>query len=583
MTALLSAPTPSAHADVPPAILAGWLYVPHEVVGGPQARGQMKADLTHVPPPRRGDRGDPKHVYLFDDESVPGYLGVPRAWGLRRFPGLAVADHTTLGAPMLGVQRLPDPHHPSVQDPAAQSAFMAALLAAIQRQNTLCAMAATGSGKTAVTLWVAGQLKRKLLVLLHLDRLALQWCDEAHNLLGIPRHRIGMVAGDVCDWQDKDVVVGLMHSVANRQYAPEFYTSFGMVAVDEVHKAGCGFFAPAIPLFPARYKLGLSATPTRKDKGERVFFSHLGDIAVVSEAAAMDCRVHVMPYDGSPVTARGEDHGVMVRNMVRDPRRNAFLGRLIKRLWERGRQALVVSESVGHLQTLMRITQEAGIPASAMGLFTGSREEVRPGADGRPRLVKVKQRKEDLDRMQAEAQLLFATYAMFTEGMNVPRLDAGLDATPRPDATQLIGRIRRPLPGKRLPLWVTPLDIRSERAVAYYRKRCKDYRATGAEIMENGTQASGADAGTAGRAQEAVLGRGAQRAPAAAVRREPRGPADHGAAGATGTPAAPRGGWGGGSPRGLPHQPAAGGQAGAGAAGGAAGWHRTVGRNAADR
>ncbi|AHC30483.1 hypothetical protein CC53_gp066 [Rhizobium phage vB_RleS_L338C] len=73
---------------------------------------------------------------------------------------------------------------------------------------------------------------------------------------------------------------------------------------------------------------------------------------------------------------------------------------------------------------------------------------------------------------------------MMTEGIDIPRLDAGIDVLPRGDATQLIGRIRRPRPGKPEPVWITLLDTKCFMSKKYFERRCKDYQATGAIIRE---------------------------------------------------------------------------------------------------
>jgi superfamily II DNA or RNA helicase len=482
-------------------ILSGWFYVPDAAIGDVRA---MRTRLTFVPKKFGEEPPVPLRLY---DASVPGYLGVPREFGLNQFRGLEYDDRTTLGTP-IRVPLRPDPRHPRVRNPEAQAAFMANLADGMRRWKSMTASAPTGSGKTVCALNTAAELGRRTIIFVHLERLMHQWVDEIESKLGVPRDRIGIVQQDRCEWEGKDFVVALLHSVVRRSYPAEFYRAFGFAIYDEMHKVGTQFFAPAVHLFPCRYKLGLSATVHRKDGGERVYFWHLGPIRVTSEAEALPLKCYVLPYR-STKPLWGSNHGSRIKCLTQDPDRNALIVSVIKRFYNTGRNALVVSESVEHLQKLMAMAERVGVPRSAMGQFTSEVHRTTTVA-GKRKTTKSKQSKDTLDFVKEKAQLIFATYGMMTEGIDIPRLDAGIDATPRSAATQLIGRIRRPMPGKRLPLWITVRDLRCSTSERYFKARCADYQTTNVEVVYNGTQAQSFDARGTGRAEEAVVGRGTQ-------------------------------------------------------------------------
>lgn len=69
--------------------------------------------------------------------------------------------------------------------------------------------------------------------------------------------------------------------------------------------------------------------------------------------------------------------------------------------------------------------------------------------------------------------------------VDIPRLNAGIDATPRSDAIQLIGRIRRPYPDKKKPLWYTIVDRKSKVFVRHYNSRKREYLANNMEVEEH--------------------------------------------------------------------------------------------------
>jgi len=364
------------------------------------------------------------------------------------------------------------------------------MLAACRERETFLAYAPTGTGKTVVALRTAALLGRKTLVVVHLERLRSQWVKEAVEKLGLPPDRVGTVEGDKADWRDKDVVVAMLQSLAFRpmRYGREFYEAFGTVIFDEVHRIGAPVFGRAVWQFPARYRIGLSATPNRKDEGSKAFYWHVGPIQVRSEQLALPVKVYPRWYDSGRYRVWGNNHGSRVKCLTQDPQRNALISKLVQKMYNSGRQAIVVSEHISHLQTLMREAERLGVPRSAMGQFTNEIQEgQKVQLDGREQVV-MKRRKQtprQLERVMRDAQIIFATYGMLTEGIDIPRLDAGIDATPRSDAAQLIGRIRRPYEGKKQPvLWVTLVDKNCDRSLRYYRGRLADYESTGAEVMD---------------------------------------------------------------------------------------------------
>ena len=179
-----------------------------------------------------------------------------------------------------------------------------------------------------------------------------------------------------------------------------------------------------------------------------------------------------------------------IKCLSEDYYRNVRISKLVKRMYDRGRQAIVVAETINHLQTLMRLSKREGVPDDVMVLFSSQvnyTEEVPVGPEGRlqPVAKKRNQSKSTLDRIKRESQIIFAPYGMMKEGVDIPRLDAGIDATPRSDATQLIGRIRRTGEGKKSPvIWVTVVDVNCERSLRYYRGRLSEYEQCGAEVTE---------------------------------------------------------------------------------------------------
>ena len=401
----------------------------------------------------------PEPILMYSMERE-GHIGVPLCWGVENY-GEAEVDERTEGQP-ISVPKLPSPDHPRVSNPKAQKKFMKDVYNALLEKEYFIACASTGSGKTIVSLHATAKLGRTVIILVNTEALANQWVEEIKDKLGVPADRIGRVQQGVCEYEGKDFCVGLKQSVGKRKYKKEFYSHFGVVISDEVHRDGAELFSKSLSAFNAKYKIGLSATPDRKDGLAVVFKNYLGEVSVVSEATSVPCVVYVMAYE--PTFAIVKNYARLVNNMSVDPQRNKLISRIIKKGYDNDRQILVVSDRIDQLYLLKEQCLELGIPEDKMGYFctayvTGEQKYVR-NKYGKSEWVyeRKKNKKEDLARVKEESQIILATYAMIKEGIDIPRLDFGVDATPKSEITQVIGRIRRPVPGKPMPFWYTIYD-----------------------------------------------------------------------------------------------------------------------------
>ena len=80
--------------------------------------------------------------------------------------------------------------------------------------------------------------------------------------------KIGRVGDGLCDIQD--ITVGIYKSVYNRR--DELSENFSMILVDEAHLCPAEMFSTALNSLNAKIKIGISATPKRKD-GKHVFLA----------------------------------------------------------------------------------------------------------------------------------------------------------------------------------------------------------------------------------------------------------------------------------------------------------------------
>lgn len=397
------------------------------------------------------------------DETVPGYTGVPIEWGFDFLPASTkVVDRTTLGHPIT-VESRPDPHHDDA--PPGQDKFMDEMEAACRENHTVLAEAGTGTGKTVVFLETAARLGRTTIICVHLKRLQNQWVKQIHKLLGVPMSEIGIVRGRKCEYKGKRFVVAMMKTLALRRFEPEFYNYFGIAGYDEVHKCGAFMLSRCLGQFSAGVKVALTATVKRRDNAEGVYLRYFGNAKVVSRQKPMPCTVRPVFYK-TRSKVWGKTRQQLSKCVSYDKRRNRMLANEIMAMYNDQRQVLAVGDHIDHIENIILILLERGVPFGDIGQFTDQHRR----EDG----TRGKTSETYLDWVMEKPPLVFATYGMVTEGIDMPRLDAGIDLSPRADFKQLLGRIRRTRKGKRAALWVTPVDTAIRQFVGAYYSRLRD-------------------------------------------------------------------------------------------------------------
>lgn len=432
--------------------IAGFASVPTSLLTVGQI-AQLKRMATVYPRAfQEGETREPINGW----KEANGILHLPVVRGVQMLRELgfehAFKNMTSLGHP-IEVPRLPDPNHYEASD--GQGEFMQRLLVALKTRHAVIGVAGTGNGKTAVALWEVAKLGRTALIVVPGENLAYNWRDEIVKHLGLTEEEIGWVQQDRCDYIGKKIVLAVVHSLCKRTYSPNFYRYFGTVVYDEVHSMAALTFSRVLGKISARYKLAMSATPDRKDGCEGLFLNYFGhDLVESIDDAPLECLAYVVDY--ALPFAKGEfpeSPSIALNILARLKSRNRVIEGWIYRLYHKKRTIVVMSDRIDQLCALMeQMAAMHGIPRSQMCIY--AKQKVVKG-------VRISVGIKELQRLKKDTsiRIYFATYGVFKQGENIPRLDAGIEATPRSDGRQPPGRIRRRRPNKAKPIWVSIRDI----------------------------------------------------------------------------------------------------------------------------
>jgi len=435
-------------------VLGSWAWIPKAELTRAQI-ARIREDLT-VWPRKVGDYpgDDPEPIYLYVE--TPELLGVAREYFLsnrsqKHEIDLRVTDgtkHCDFDLEFAGTLR------------AEQAAAVHEVCSMFQNGTYGGILRASpGWGKTVWACALMAQLQLPTLVVVHKEFLADQWEKRITEFL--PNARIGRVQADVLDYVGKHIVVGIVHTLASHDLPKSFLNWPGLVITDELHRIGAPTWSPVPPKFPARLRLGLTATPRRKDGADNVFWYHIGPILFDASEQRMQPKVRRVYTDFRVVKTdqfnpAAAPRSLLIRFMIHSkPRNRAVAAQLVLAL-KADRKILVLSERLQHLDLLAQVLKDAchdeGIRPPSTGKYVGGMG------------------KEELE-VAAKAQVIFATSQYAKEGLDIPALDTLFLVTPLSDVEQAVGRILRPSPGKKEPIVV---DFRDDQVGLF--KKMADYR-----------------------------------------------------------------------------------------------------------
>lgn len=346
-----------------------------------------------------------------------------------------------------------------------------------------------GAGKTETGLYLIRQIGQPALWIAHTTDLVQQTFDRAAARLGLRGPQLGMLAGDTrCIGTHLTVatVQTLYHmkldSLAGR---------FGTVVVDECqhvvgNPAGAEMFNAVLGCLPARYRYGLTATPTRADGLESTIYLILDEpLHTVTQAELTAAGGTILPrvqpvstafrYAPSPQEAGRIDPARLRRAMDADAARTGLILQYLQAELDAGHTCLVLAGSLALLETLCRRLQAAG-RRDARYLNGGTKKAQRAAA--------LKELQE------GAARCLLATYQLAKEGLDIPRADRLLLAQPVRDSAaiqQSVGRIMRPAPGKTDALVYDFVDELVPACRRQYAARKTIYRKLNAAILATHT------------------------------------------------------------------------------------------------
>jgi superfamily II DNA or RNA helicase len=185
-----------------------------------------------------------------------------------------------------------------------------------------------------------------------------QWVERIKQYTNASIGKIQQNKVDV----EKDIVVGMLQSISMIDYEIDLFKKFDLVIFDECHHLSAKVFSQALLKINSPYLLGLSATPNRSDKTEKVFYYFLGDM-IYQEEIPLKHKVKVDIHNYTIKHKKFRDvigkngkaiDPIIISNLVEIEERDKYIYDLICNLKEKepSRKILVLSGRKVQLERL---------------------------------------------------------------------------------------------------------------------------------------------------------------------------------------------------------------------------------------
>ena len=314
-------------------------------------------------------------------------------------------------------------------------------------------------------------------MLVHRTELLRQWQERLAGFLEISKASLGIIGGGKKKPSGK-IDIAVMQSLSRREDPGELLDHYGQIIVDECHHVSASSFEAILKQARAKYVLGLTATPIRRDGQQPIIFMQCGPIrhrAARPETAPAQLEVwpKVLP---APEVPPDSPIQAVFRILANDADRTRQIAGDALVAYREGRKVLVLTERTDQLPMLRE----------ALG------DEVEHCFVLHGRLSK-KQRTvvlAGLDALDGAApRVLLATGRLIGEGFDHPPLDTLVLAMPiswKGTLQQYAGRLHREHADKQDVRIYDYAETDQPQLARMWDKRQRGYRAMGYQIKPMG-------------------------------------------------------------------------------------------------
>ncbi|GAB2893603.1 DEAD/DEAH box helicase family protein [Uliginosibacterium flavum] len=338
--------------------------------------------------------------------------------------------------------------------------------------GVLCAP--TAFGKTVTAAALIARRATNTLILVHRTELLKQWQERLQSFLGVGKEIVGTIGGGKARPTGL-IDIAVMQSLSRQGEVNPIVENYGQVIVDECHHIGAVSFEAILKQIKAKYVLGLTATPIRRDGQQPIIFMQCGPIrhlATRSESAPHD--LEVIPRACNLIIAMAPDARIqdVFRHLAEDVERTEAIADEVGKAFSQGRKVLVLTERTEHVEAIRQALAVKELPVTTL--------HGRMSKKLRSATIAL------LEAMPPGApRVLLATGKLVGEGFDHPPLDTLILAMPiswKGNLQQYAGRLHREHATKTDVRIIDFIDTGHPALLRMWDKRQRGYRAMGYRV-----------------------------------------------------------------------------------------------------
>ncbi|HGW8541726.1 TPA: DEAD/DEAH box helicase family protein [Escherichia coli] len=347
-------------------------------------------------------------------------------------------------------------------------------VSALLRYDTGVLCAPTAFGKTVTAAAVIARRKVNTLILVHRTELLKQWQERLAVFLQAG-DSIGIIGGGKhkpCG----NIDIAVVQSISRHGEVEPLVRNYGQIIVDKCHHIGAVSFSAILKETNARYLLGLTATPIRRDGLHPIIFMYCGAIRhTASRPKESPHNLEVLTRSRFtsghlPSDARIQD---IFREIALDHDRTVAIAEEAMKAFGQGRKVLVLTERTDHLDDI----------ASVMNTLKLSPFVLHSRLSKKKRTMMIS----GLNALPPDSpRILLSTGRLIGEGFDHPPLDTLILAMPvswKGTLQQYAGRLHREHTGKSDVRIIDFVDTAYPVLLRMWDKRQRGYKAMGYRII----------------------------------------------------------------------------------------------------
>ncbi|OOM07236.1 TOTE conflict system archaeo-eukaryotic primase domain-containing protein [Clostridium saccharobutylicum] len=359
-------------------------------------------------------------------------------------------------------------------------AYQQIAVEAILKYDNGVLWASTAFGKTVVAANIIVSRKVSTLIIVNSIQLLEQWEEKLKIFLEINKDNIGRLGGGKKKVSNI-IDIATMQTLNKNNALDKVLNNYGQIIIDECHHVAAFTFEKIMKAVKAKYVLGLTATPNRKDKYDKIITMQCGPIVHKAVSTIInEKKVAHMLIPRSNEIQSDKDLSMLkltelYDEIMNDKSRNELIINDIIEAFKLGSTPLILTERVEHLNIL----------SNMLGEYVDNIIILKGG-------MRNKQRKSALNIIKSfskeEHFIILATGKYIGEGFDESRLDTLFLTMPiswKGVLQQYAGRLQRMYEGKNIVKIYDYVDNNVPMLVKMYNKRLKGYKNLDYNIEEN--------------------------------------------------------------------------------------------------